>query len=342
MISRLARLAREERAALLALLGAALLAFPLGFRENNYLLRIAINIFLYAILATSLNLINGYSGQFNIGQAGFYCVGAYTAAILATRHGVGIWLALPLCGLAASAASLLLGIPTARLKGIFLAMSTLGFSEIIRLIVLNGGEFTRGPMGIPGIPPASLWGWELRTNFHMYYLALALAALTVLVSANVLDSRIGRAWIAIREDELAARAMGIPTVRYKIYNLAFSTFWAGVAGCYYAFLSNFISADSFHLDEGFVILGMVLVGGLGSLAGPLIGAAILVVIPEIFRFLAEYRLILYGVAILITMHLRPQGICGGGVMDIGDAGGVRDGEDPPDSGAEPAAGGEGA
>ncbi|MDR2390215.1 MAG: branched-chain amino acid ABC transporter permease [Planctomycetota bacterium] len=337
----ISRLVRQERTVFLALLATALLAFPLAFRENNYILRIAINIFLYAILCTSLNMINGYSGQFNIGQAGFYCIGAYTAAILSTRHGIGIWISLPVCGLMASVASLLLGIPTARLKGIFLAMSTLGFSEIIRLIVLNGGEFTRGPMGIPGIPPASLFGWELGTNFHMYYLALLLTALTVLICANVLDSRIGRAWIAIREDELAARAMGIPTVRYKIYNLAFSTFWAGVAGCYYAFLSNFVSADSFHLDEGFVILGMVLVGGLGSIAGPLIGAAILVIIPEIFRFLAEYRLILYGVAILITMHLRPQGICGGGVMDTGDAGSVRDQDEPPDSEPEPATGGDG-
>ena len=321
---------RKNKTAFTLILSAALLLFPLFFQGNNYVLRIGINILLYCILATSLNMINGYSGQFNIGQAGFYCVGAYTAAILATRYGFGFWLCLPICGLASSAASLFLGIPTARLKGIFLAMSTLGFSEIIRLIILNAGDFTRGPMGIPGIPPAGIFGYSLDTNFHMYYLLLLLFAATLLVCLNVLNSRIGRAWIAIREDELAARAMGIPTTRYKVYNLAFATFWAGAAGCYYAFLSSFVSTDSFHLDEGFIILGMVLVGGLGSMAGPLAGAAILVVIPEIFRFLAEYRLILYGVAILVTMHLRPQGLCGGGIMD------VRNERDAPPGGEPPA------
>ncbi len=300
----------------LGVLFVLLLLFPLPVRGNSYILRIAINILLYTILGTSLNMINGYSGQFNIGQAGFYCIGAYTAAILSTRHGFGFWACLPISGLMASAASLLLGIPTARLKGIFLAMTTLGFSEIVRLIVLNAGSFTRGPMGIPGIPVPTVFGYPLSNNFQMYYLILFLASITIFVCMRVLNSRIGRAWVAIREDELAARAMGIPTIRYKIYNLAFGTFWAGVAGCYYAFLSSFISADSFILDEGFAIMSMVLVGGMGSMVGPPVGAFILIIIPEVFRFLAQYRLIIYGAAILITMHLRPQGIFGGGALDL--------------------------
>lgn len=313
---------RIGRLALLALLLAALLIFPLFVKGNNYILRVAINILLYTILGTSLNMINGYSGQFNIGQAGFYCIGAYAAAILSTRHGFGFWACLPISGLLAAAASLLLGIPTARLKGIFLAMTTLGFSEIVRLVVLNAGSFTRGPMGIPGIPVPTVMGYRLDTNFHLYYLALFLAAATIFVCRRVLDSRIGRAWIAIREDELAARAMGIPTTRYKVYNLAFGTFWAGIAGCFYAFLSSFISADSFVLDEGFAIMSMVLVGGMGAMLGPPVGAFILIIIPEVFRFLAEYRLIVYGLAILVTMHIRPQGIFGGDVFSP-----------PPDDGA---------
>ena len=305
---------RSRKTGFLLLLMAVLLLFPLAFQGNNYVLRIAINILLYTILGTSLNMINGYSGQFNIGQAGFYCIGAYTAGILSTRYGLGFWTCLPISGLMASAASLLLGIPTARLKGIFLAMTTLGFSEIVRLIVLNAGEFTRGPMGIPGIPVPTVLGYKLSTNFHLYYLVLFLTVVTIFVCMRVLDSRIGRAWVAIREDELAARAMGIPTVRYKVYNLMFATFWAGIAGCFYAFLSSFISADSFILDEGFAIMSMVLVGGMGSMVGPPVGSLILIVIPEIFRFLAEYRLIIYGAAILITMHLRPQGIFGGDIL----------------------------
>ncbi len=322
---------RAHKTAFLIILALLLVAFPLAMRGNNYVLRIGINILLYTILGTSLNMINGYSGQFNIGQAGFYCIGAYTAAILSTRHGFGFWECLPISGLMASLASLLLGIPTARLKGIFLAMTTLGFSEIVRLVVLNAGEFTRGPMGIPGIPVPKVFGYELGTNFHLYFLVLFLVAVTIFVCIRVLDSRIGRAWIAIREDELAARAMGIPTTRYKVYNLAFATFWAGVAGCFYAFLSNFISADSFILDEGFAIMSMVLVGGMGSMVGPPAGALILIVIPEIFRFLAEYRLIVYGAAILVTMHLRPQGIFGGDILaapaQAGDSGGGANGDD---------------
>ena len=291
-----------------------LLIVPFVIRGNDYLLRIAINILLYSVLATSLNIINGYSGQFNIGQAGFYCIGAYTAAILATRCGVGFWIALPVSGLIASASSVLLGIPTARLRGIFLAICTLGFSEIVRLTVLNWIEFTRGPMGIPGIPFPTVLGYEISTNFGFYFLILAIAAVALFVCFRVLNSRIGRAWIAIREDELAAKSMGIPTTRYKIYNLAFGTFWAGVAGCFYAYLSSYVSADSFTLDEGFAILCMVLVGGPGSLVGPIVGAFFLVVLPEMFRFLAEYRLVIFGLAILVTMHVRPQGIAGGGVF----------------------------
>ena len=309
-------LIRGNRKLFLCLAIAVALAFPFAMHNNNYILRIGINILLYTILGTSLNMINGYSGQFNIGQAGFYCIGAYTAGILSTRHGFGFWACLPICGILAGASSLLLGIPTARLKGIFLAITTLGFSEIVRLVVLNAGDFTRGPMGIPGIPVPTVFGIALNNNFRLYFLALFLAAVTVFVCRRVLDSRIGRAWMAIREDELAARAMGIPTVRYKIYNLAFATFWAGIAGCYYAFLMSFISADSFILDEGFAIMSMVLVGGMGSMVGPPVGAIILVVIPEVFRSVAEYRLIIYGLAILVTMHLRPQGIFGGDVLNL--------------------------
>ena len=315
---------RNNKTLFLILVMAVALAFPFLMHNNNYILRIGINILLYTILGTSLNMINGYSGQFNIGQAGFYCIGAYTAGILSTRYGFGFWSCLPVCGMMSAAASLLLGIPTARLKGIFLAITTLGFSEIVRLVVLNAGEFTRGPMGIPGIPVPTVFGMQLNNNFRLYFLALFLAVATVFICMRVLDSRIGRAWIAIREDELAARAMGIPTVRYKVYNLAFATFWAGVAGCYYAFLMSFISADSFILDEGFAIMSMVLVGGMGSMIGPPVGAAILIIIPEIFRSVAEYRLIIYGLAILITMHLRPQGIFGGDVMNLPPPAGDKD------------------
>lgn len=291
-----------------------LVAAPFAIRTNDYFLRIAINILLYAVLASSLNIINGYSGMLNIGHAGFYLVGAYTAAILVTRMGLSFWVLLPLSGVVAALISLFLGFPTMRLKGIYFAMTTLGFSEIARLTVLNWTSLTRGPMGIPGIPFPSIFGFEISSNFGFYYLILVIAVVAIFTCYRVLNSRIGRAWIAIREDEMAARAMGIPTFKYKLLNIAFATFWAGVAGCYFAFLSSYVSADSFLLDEGFVMLAMVLIGGPGSLIGPVVGAVFLVIIPEIFRFLAEYRLVVYGLAILATMHFRPQGIAGGGAF----------------------------
>jgi branched-chain amino acid transport system permease protein len=282
--------------------------------KNDYFIRIGVSVLTYVVLASSLNVINGYSGQFNIGHAGFYCVGAYTAGILATRFGTSFWLLLPLSGLAAALFSCFLGLPTLRLKGIFLAITTLGFSEIIRLTVLNWTSLTRGPMGIPGIPFPVFFGIPIKTNLQYYYIILGIAALMILITARVINSRIGRAWIAIREDELAARAMGVETFKYKLLNLVYGTFWAGVAGCFYAFFASYISADSFTLDEGFAILAMVLVGGQGNLLGPIVGALVLTVLPEIFRFTAQYRLVIFGLAILVIMHLRPQGLAGSNML----------------------------
>jgi branched-chain amino acid transport system permease protein len=296
---------------LIAFAVLAATVFP-GFVDNDYVMRIAVMVVLYMVLAGSVNIINGYSGQFNIGQAGFYCVGAYTAGILSTRYGISFWALLPLSGVMASLFSCMLGVPTLRLKGIFLAMTTLGFSEIIRLTVLNWESLTRGPMGIPGIPFPVFFGTPLKTNTEFYYVILAILLLMLFLTYRILNSRIGRAWIAIREDEAAARAMGIETFKFKLFNLIYGTFWAGVAGCFYAFFSSYISADSFTLDEGFAILAMVLVGGQGSMIGPLIGAFFLTVLPELVRTMAEYRLVIFGAAILLTMHLRPQGIAGSG------------------------------
>ncbi|HYH04260.1 MAG TPA: branched-chain amino acid ABC transporter permease [Bacillota bacterium] len=282
--------------------------------NNDYLLRVAVMIGLYIILASSLNLVNGYTGQFNIGQAGFYCIGAYTAAILATRYNLSFWLLLPLSGIMAALFSVLIGLITLRLKGIYFSMTTLGFSEIIRLTVLNWTSVTRGPMGIPGVPFPELFGFQLKSNLHFYYVVLGLVVIMLFLSKRVIHSRIGRAWIAIREDEGAARAMGVETFKYKLYNLVYGTFWAGVAGCFYAFFTSYISADSFTLDEGFSILAMVLVGGQGNLIGPLIGATTLTILPEIFRSMAQLRLVIFGAAILVMIYLRPQGLAGSNIL----------------------------
>lgn len=298
----------------LVLLTVVLLACVPVLVKDNYILRVAILVLLNVVLAGGLNLINGYSGMFDVGHAGFYCVGAYTAAILATRYHFSFWILLIISGLMASAFSLLLGFPTLRLKGIFLTICTLGFSEIIRLAALNWDSLTRGPMGIPGIPFPTLLGLSIKTNAQFYWIILALAMLQTFSFYRIINSRIGRAWIAIREDEAAARAMGIDAFRYKMLNFAIGTFWAGVAGCFYAFFASYVSTDSFKLDEGFAMLAMVLVGGQGTLIGPIVGAAFLTILPELFRSLVEYRLVIFGAAIVVTMLIRPKGIAGNWVL----------------------------
>lgn len=303
-----------KKSKLLYLLPAGVLLLLPLLIANDYFLRVMVLIGLYTILASSLNLINGYTGQFNLGHAGFYCIGAYTAAILATRFHLSFWILLLLSGLAAALFSVIIGFAAARLKGIYFSMTTLGFSEIIRLTVLNWTALTRGPMGIPGVPFPELFGLPLTSNSHFYYIVLGLAAILLFLSNRIIHSRIGRAWIAIREDEAAARAMGIETLKYKIYNLFFGTFWAGVAGCFYAFFTSYISADSFTLDEGFSILAMVLVGGQGNLIGPVIGAASLTILPEVFRSMAQFRLVIFGAAILGMIYLRPQGLAGSSLL----------------------------
>ncbi|OPZ61200.1 MAG: leucine/isoleucine/valine transporter permease subunit [Firmicutes bacterium ADurb.Bin506] len=302
-----------RQSVMLLLLVAALAAVP-AFVKDNYLLRVAILILLNVVLAGGLNLINGYTATFHIGHAGFYCIGAYAAAILAKRYGLNFWLLLLVSGLLASAFSLLLGFPTLRLKGIFLTICTLGFSEIVRLVALNWTSLTRGPMGIPGVPFPTLFGMTIKTNGQFYLIILGLAVLQTFTFHRLINSRLGRAWIAIREDEAAARAMGIDAFRYKMLNFAIGTFWAGVAGCFYAFFASYVSTDSFKLDEGFAILAMVLVGGKGSLIGPIVGAVFLTVLPELFRSLVEYRLVIFGAAIVVTMLLRPEGIAGAGAF----------------------------
>ena len=288
---------------------AVLAAFPL-FVRSEYVLNTAVLAGIYVILASSLNITNGYTGLFSFGHAAFYGIGAYTAAILATRLGWPFALTLPAAGVVAAAVGAALALPTLRLSGIFLALVTIGFQEITYLVTLNWMGLTRGPMGIPGVPPPALLGWEIASNRSEYYLVLAFVLLTLFVLARIVTSRLGRAFVAIREDELAAQACGVATFRAKVLAFVIATFFAGLAGALYAHHARFVSADSFRLDETFVILTMLIVGGLGSLLGPVLGAVLLVVLPEASRFLAEYRGVAYGVVLIGVILLRPEGIAG--------------------------------
>lgn len=282
--------------------------------DNQYVLHIAVLSLMYILLASSLNVIVGYTGQYNIGHVAFFAIGSYTAAIVATRFEVNFLLVILLSGITASLFSLFLGLPTLRLKGIFFAFTTLGFAEITRLTILNWRSLTRGPFGIPGIPIPEIFGIRLASNTHFYFMIFILLSLMLVMTYRIINSRIGRAWISIREDEQASASMGVDTFRYKIMNLMYGTFWAGVGGGFFAYFAGYISADSFILDESFRFFAMVLVGGTGTLAGPVLGGAVLTILPQIFRSFARYQMIIYGLAILFIIHYKPEGLLGGRIF----------------------------
>jgi branched-chain amino acid transport system permease protein len=284
-------------------------AVPLVVR-SEYVLNVAVLCGVYVILASSLNVTNGYAGLFSFGHAAFYGIGAYTAAILATRLAWPFWVTFPAAGVVAAAVGMAIALPSLRLRGIFLALVTIGFQEITFLVTMNWISLTRGPMGIPRIPPPALPGLEFRSNVEFYYLILVLDVVVIFVLARLVSSRVGRTFVAIREDELAAQASGIAVFRAKVQAFVIATFFAGVAGAFFAHHARFVSADSFRLDETFLILTMLIVGGMGSLVGPVIGAVALVILPEVFRSLAEYRGVAYGLILIAVILFRPEGVAG--------------------------------
>lgn len=301
-------LLRYEGRFIIAIMALFFLA-PLVIKSKT-VINVLTLIELYIVLVSSLNVVNGYSGQFNVGQAGFYCIGAYTAAILSTTRGWSFWLLLPVSGLVAAVASLLLSVPTAKLKGMYFTIVTLGFSEIVRQLCLNWTSLTRGPRGIAGIPSPQLFGMAVPRSTFFYYTLFAITGLMLFCTNRVLSSRVGRAWRSIREDEAAASSLGVEVARYKMMNFAYSAFWAGVAGCVYAFFQRFVSPDSFTLDESFNILAMNVIGGQGTLLGPIVGSLVINLITELFRSALQYRMLLYSILIIVMMWLRPQGLVG--------------------------------
>jgi branched-chain amino acid transport system permease protein len=288
---------------------AALAVMPLIVR-NEYILYTAVMAGIYIILTSSLNITNGYTGLFQFGHAAFYGIGAYTAAILSTRYGFNFLVTLPLGGIMAALIGAAIALPTLRLRGIFLALVTIGFQQITYLVIMNWIGLTRGPMGIPGIPSPSIFGYELMSNTGYYYLILVLVIIVIFLISRIVTSRVGRTFVAIREDELAAESVSIAIFRAKVMSFVIATFFAGIAGAFFAHHARFVSADSFRLEETFIILTMLIVGGMGSITGPVIGAVFLVVLPEVFRFLAEYRGVVYGLIMIAVILLRSEGIAG--------------------------------
>ncbi len=280
------------------------------FTNRSYILGVFCRIFLYSILAGALNTINGYSGQFCLGIAGFFCVGAYSEAILSTAAKMNFWIILPIAGIITALVGLLVALPTLKMQGIYLAIVTLGFSEIARLLALNWTSLTGGPMGIKGIPVPEIFGFALKTSRHFYYLYLVLAVIFLFVTSRVIRSRIGRAWMSIREDQLASKSLGVFTSRYKAINFMYGAFWAGIAGAMYAPYVRFIDSTYFTLDEGWNILSMVIIGGQGTLIGPIVGSVIVNYLTELLRPIGQWRMVAYALLIIVMMWWRPQGLAG--------------------------------
>jgi len=293
------------KAALIAL--AVVLPWCLG---SSYLRGVAVRIVLYMLFATGLNITNGYGGQFNIGFAGFMCVGAYTAGILATRMNVTFIPALIAAGLVAAFFGFLISLPTSRLSGMYLSIVTMGFSEIIRIIALNWSSLTGGPLGVKNIPRPSFFGLEVKSPIGFYYLALALLGIALFCVYRLIHSRVGRAWISIRENPDAASSLGVNIRLYKAINFMVSAFIAGMGGTFMAFYYRYLATDMFMIDNGHEVLAMVVLGGMGTIPGPLLGSLVINLVTEAFRFAADFRLVAYAVLIIVMMWVRPQGLAG--------------------------------
>ena len=285
------------------------LALPFVFSWHQTI--IMTNVLIYVVVALGLNIVVGLAGLLDLGYVAFFAVGAYSYALLNYHFGIGFWLALPIGAGLGTVFGLLLGFPVLRLRGDYLAIVTLGFGEIIRLILENWNEFSFGPSGIDNIPPPGLPGVDLtlqQTHMFIYYLMIALALLTIFVVRRLQNSRIGRAWVALREDEIACQAMGIDKTRTKLSAFALGATWAGMAGVVFAAKQKFINPASFTIWESILILCIVVLGGMGSIAGVVIAAALLIILPESLKLFSDYRWLLFGAVLVLMMVFRPGGL----------------------------------
>jgi len=283
----------------------------------EYFLHILVIAGIYVILTLSLNLIVGYTGLSALGHAAFSCIGAYTSSLLALRMGLSPWLGLIIGACIAAISGIIIGYPAIRLKGDYLALATFGLGVIIYSIAKNWVSLTRGPMGLPGIPGFSVLGFELAEIWPYLLLVLFLVICTLLVIHRIVDSPFGRVLRSIREDELASRALGKDTNKHKLIVFSIGAFFAGIAGSLYAHYITFIDPSSFTVMESITVLLMVIFGGMGSIRGSIVGATVLVVLPEILRFIgmpssieAPMRQMIYGFLLVVLMLRRPQGLMG--------------------------------
>ncbi|MDH3557747.1 MAG: high-affinity branched-chain amino acid ABC transporter permease LivM [Deltaproteobacteria bacterium] len=294
-----------------ALITISVFALVFPFIFSMYQTNIMITGLIYIMLGLGLNIVVGLAGLLDLGYVAFYAVGAYSYALLNHHFGIGFWTALPIGAGVGVLFGILLGFPVLRLRGDYLAIVTLGFGEIIRLILENWNEFSFGPSGIANIPRPSLFSIQLslhNATIYLYYLMILFVLFTIFVVNRLQDSRIGRAWIALREDEVACEAMGVDRRKTKLTAFALGATWAGMAGVIFAAKTTFINPASFTIWESIIILCIVVLGGMGSIIGVIVGALILILLPEYLRAFSEYRMLIFGGMLVLMMVFRPGGI----------------------------------
>ncbi len=313
-------------------MGLVALVLPFLPIADRYVVDTATTVLIYIMLGLGLNIVVGLAGLLDLGYVAFYAVGAYAFALLSTTYGLSFWICLPLAGIMAAFFGILLGFPVLRLRGDYLAIVTLGFGEIIRVILINFDALTNGPNGIGGIPRLTFFGYpfinrapEGQTAFHellgipfapihrvvfLYYVIFALVLITAMVSMRLRRLPIGRAWEALREDEIACRSLGINVTMVKLSAFAIGAMFGGFAGTFFAARQGLVSPESFTFWESALVLMIVVLGGLGSQIGVVIAAIAVVALPEFARDLAQFRMLAFGAAMVALMVWRPGGIIG--------------------------------
>jgi branched-chain amino acid transport system permease protein len=291
------------------LLAAALLTLPFWLADPYYL-HIVIMAGIFGVLALSLNLLLGYTGQLSLGHAAFFGIGAYTSALLTLKREWSFWPALIAAIALAAAAGWLIGRLALKLRGAYFVLVTISFAGVISLVSVNWIELTNGPLGLPGVPAPELGPWSLRTKAAYYYLVLAAVALSYAVCYRLVRSRIGRAFVALRENEPLAESIGVDVTHYLVLAAVVSAAMAGLGGSLYAHYTRFVSPEVFLFTYTVTMVIMVIAGGKGTLAGPLVGAVLFTALPEALRLAAswQWQMLVYGLLLILLVFFLPRGI----------------------------------
>lgn len=299
---------RKKRLIMNIILVAAIIIIVPILTPNLYVMQIINLIGIYMILGSGINILTGYTGQLSLGQAAFFGIGAYTTALLNTRAGLGFIPCMILSMLMTAAFGVILAIPALKVKGSYLALLTMGFGEVVRIVMINWTPVTNGTAGILNIKTPVILGFAFNDLTKYYFLIAFFVIICLLYQNMIIKTRVGRAFIAIREDNEAAELTGINITTYKIRAFVFASVYCGIAGCLYAMMIGYVSPDTFVSNTSSVILWTAIVGGFGTVIGPVIGGIVMQTLPEALRFLGDWRLVVYGVILLIMILRFPGGL----------------------------------